>query len=113
MALIAPQPVTVTGLISPTFPTYVAVSGSDTIAADTGLILHVLNVGGSTDNVAVVFPGTHESGQPVPDAAIAVPATTGKAFIRIPMSAADPATGLVTVTHSFTTTVTCALLKVG
>ena len=110
MALIAPTPVPNTGLVTPSMT---AVSASDTIQADTGLILFVSNAGGSTDNVVQVYPGTHTSGQPNPDTAnIAVPATTGRGFILIDRAAADPATGLVTITHSFTTTVTCCLLKI-
>jgi hypothetical protein len=108
MALIAPTAVPVAGSVN---PTATAVSSSDTIAYQPGLVLVVINAGGSTDNVVQVFPGTHVSGQPNPDTAnMAVPATTGRGYMLIHRDAVDPATGLVTITHSFTTTVTCLVL---
>jgi hypothetical protein len=42
---------------------------------------------------------------------VSVPATTGDRMIPLIPAMADPATGLITVTHSFTTTVTCALIR--
>lgn len=91
-------------------PSYAAVSASDTIAPTEDMFLHVKNAGGSPDNVTIVIPGNDQFGSAIPDPVIAVPATTGDRMIVITPAMADPATGLVTVTHSFTTSVTCALL---
>ena len=109
MALLAPQTILATGLN----PTFSAVSASDTIIPSSGLILHVKNAGGSTDNVVVGDGGVTPAGNSSTGRTIAVAATTGNQEIYIPPSAADPATGLITITHSFTTSVTCALKRVG
>ena len=54
---------TVQQIGSPTTPTYGAVASSDTVAADpAGLILHVKNVGGSSDTVTLTDPGLTPSG---------------------------------------------------
>lgn len=109
MALLAPQVVSITGLA----PVYSAVAASDTIAPDSGLVLHVKNAGGSIDTATVVVPGSR-FGQANPDVAVSVPATTGDRMIKLdsPNELADPTTGLITVTHSFTTSVTCAYVRV-
>jgi hypothetical protein len=97
MALLTPQQIAVTG----TAPSYAAVSSSDTISPDANdnLFLHVKNAGGSPDTVAIA------------DISISVPATTGDRMIAVPAAAMDPVTGLINVTHSFTTSVTQALLR--
>lgn len=100
-------------VVPSTTPTYSAVSASDTIAgADDRTVLIVRNAGGTADNVGVVIPGNTEFGLAAPDIAVTVPITTGERWIPITSKMADPATGLVTVTHSFTTTVTCAVVRV-
>lgn len=106
MALLTAQQIPVTGLQ----PVYSAVSASDTITPGGVQFLHVKNAGGSIDNVVVVVPGTLY-GQAIADVTVAVPATTGDRMIFIPNEVADPTTGLVTVTHSFQTSVTQALLR--
>lgn len=106
MALLTAQPVPVTGLQ----PVYGAVAASDTVTPGGILMLHVKNAGGSADNVVVVVPGTLY-GQAITDVPVTVPATTGDRMIFLPNELADPATGLITVTHSFTTSVTCALVR--
>lgn len=108
MALLAPQQVGITG----TAPVYGAVAASDTIVPDDRAFLIVKNGNAAADTVTVVIPGT-AYGQARPDVAVNVPATNGERWIG-PFSAdmADPATGLVTVTHSVTPTVTCALVRV-
>lgn len=111
MALVSPQPLAVTG----TAATYAAVSASDTIAPDTSkrFLYHVKNAGGSPDTVTVVVPGTDEFGQAHPDIAVTVTNATEK-FIPLNLQPrlADPSTGLITITHSFTTSVTAALLTI-
>lgn len=108
MALLSQQQVSITG----TTPSYGAVSASDTLVPDPRGFLIVKNAGGSIDNAVVVVPGT-SYGQNNPDVTVSVPATTGERWIG-PMTPelADPVTGLITVTHSFTTSVTCAYVRV-
>lgn len=108
MALLAVQEITLAGLA----PTYSAVSASDTFVPDDRTWLHVKNAGGSADTVGIATPVTYR-GQAVADAGGSVPATTGdRMFGPFPtQDFADPTTGLATVTHSFTTTVTAAVVK--
>lgn len=108
MALLSPQQAVITG----TAPSYAAVAASDTIVPDDRAFLVVRNASGTVDNVAVVIPG-QQYGQNRPDVAIAVPITNGERWIGpFTPDMADPATGLVTVTHSQTASVTCALVRV-
>ena len=92
---------TVQTVVGPsTTPTYGAVSASDTIAAyDDRSFLIVKNAGGTQDNVTIVIPGNDRYGSAIPDPVIAVPITTGERWILLDPSMADPATGLITVTH--------------
>jgi hypothetical protein len=93
-------------------PSYGAVSASDTVAnVDDRTFLHVKNAGGSPDTVTIVIPGNDQFGSAIPDPTVSVPATTGDLMIPLNSAMADPATGLITITHSFTTTVTCALVR--
>lgn len=93
-----------------------AVSSSDTIAiADLGTrgaYLVVINGGGSSDDVTVSDAGSTPAGNPANVTAVAVGAGASKAVLVSPR-AADLGTGLVTVTHSATTSVTYVLLPVG
>lgn len=108
MALLTAQQIAVTG----STPSYAAVSASDTIAPDANdnLFLHVKNAGASPDTVTVVIPGTY-LGVALADLTVSVPATTGDRMIAIPAAAMEPSTGLITVTHSFTTSVTQGLFR--
>jgi hypothetical protein len=109
VALLSTQSPSIAG----TTPTYGAVSASDTILApDDRTFLIVKNGGGSPDTVTIVIPGNDQFGSAIPDPTVSVPATTGERWIRLTSQMIDPATSLVTVTHSFTTTVTCALVRV-
>lgn len=93
-------------------PSYGAVAASDTIAnADDRTFLHVKNASGTIDTVTVVIPGNDQFGSAIPDPTVSVPITTGDRMIPISPAMADPATGLITVTHSQTTSVTCALVR--
>lgn len=109
MALLTTQSVGLTGVA----PSYGAVSGSDTLNPSTGLFLHVKNAGASPDTVAIVDGGVTPGGSSATNPTVSVPATTGDRMIYIPPAFVNPSTGLITVTHSFTTSVTCALLRVG
>lgn len=112
MAALTSQSIVQTG----TTPAPVAVSASDTIAegqfGPIGCVMRVINAGGTIDNVAVLDPNLTQSNNPGTVTPVAVPITTGIRMIPIPRSAISAATGLATVTHSFTTTVTCELYRI-
>jgi hypothetical protein len=109
LALLSTQQVTRQGLA----PAYTAVAASDTFTPGPNTFLHVKNVGGSPDTVTLVTPGSVITDVPIGDPTVSVPATTGDRMIGpIPGGIfADPTTGLVTVSHSFTTSVTVAVLN--
>lgn len=93
-----------------------AVSASDTISADIlgqiGAYLVIINGGGSPDTVGRSDGGFTPAGGAA--AAFTNSVTNGTTEVMfIPASAKDPTTGLVTITHSFTTSVTYVLLPVG
>jgi hypothetical protein len=109
MALLTPQQITKAGLA----PSYSAVSASDTIQVDSvGMFLHVKNAGGTQDIVTLDDSGVTAGGSAATDPTVTVPITTGDRMIYLPPQFTNSATGLVTVTHSFTTSVTCAVLRV-
>ncbi len=107
MALLANQQIAVAG----STPAYTAVTASDTIQPDgnDNLFLHVKNAGASPDTVTVVVPGVYLS-VAISDITVSVPAGQER-MIAIPQAAMDSATGLITVTHSFTTSVTQGLFR--
>ena len=102
---------TVQQIGSPSTPTYAAVAASDTVQADpSGLILVVKNAGGSIDTVTVTDPGTTPSGSAATNPTFPVPATTGERMYKLPSSLAN-SSGIITISHSFTTSVTCAVFR--
>lgn len=115
MATYTVQQVVVSGLN----PSYTAVSASDTFTVNTATdmdkihILHVKNAGGSPDSVVIDDPNSADPGSATqfnPDVTVSVPATTGDRLIRInPRRFANQTTGVVSVTHGFTTSVTAAV----
>lgn len=113
MALIATQSIGPAGLT----PAYVAVAAADTFRPGPTVFLHVKNTGGTADIVTVDDKNSvGPSGAKAYDAdiTVTVPITTGDRFIG-PITAerfADPVTGLASVSHSFQTGVTCAVLAV-
>lgn len=107
MALLTQQQITTTGLA----PVYTAVNASDTVLAGSSLFLHVKNAGGSADTVTLVDSGVTPGGSAGTSPTVSVPATTGDRMIAIPASFANTGTGLVTVQHSSTASVTAALIR--
>jgi hypothetical protein len=97
-------------------PAPAAVSASDTIArtqfGPNGCLMRVINAGGTIDNVSVADPNLTLLGNAGTVVPVAVPITTGIRMIYIPLAACSNSTDLATVTHSFTTTVTCELYRV-
>lgn len=93
-----------------------AVSASDTInqtqLGNLGAYLLVINGGGSPDTVAISDSGVTPAGNAGTASGSAVTNGTNEAFYINPR-AVNATTGNVTVTHSFTTSVTCILLPIG
>lgn len=91
-----------------------AVSASDTINATdlgaVGAILVVINGGASPDTVTVVDASLTPAGNAATNQTVSVANGTTKA-IFIPNDVVNNSTGLATVTHGFTTSVTCVLLR--
>lgn len=93
-----------------------AVSSSDTISATQlgayGAYLVVINAGASPDTVAISDSGSTPAGNAGTSSGGSVTNATSKVFYISPR-AVNVSTGLVTVTHSFTTSVTYVLLPLG
>ena len=94
--------------------TTTAVSASDTIAVSAlgprGGYLLVINGGGSPDSVAISDGGFTPAGNASANLTNSVTNGTNE-IMFIPSNAQNPATGLITITHTFTTTVTCAVFS--
>jgi hypothetical protein len=107
MTLLTPTAIGYGTLLTP-----VAVSASDTVSATGGsaYILEVINGGGSPDTVVIVDPGTTPAGNSATNAGVAVAAGARRHF-RLDDYDVNPTTQLITITHSFTTSVTCNLFR--
>lgn len=93
-----------------------AVSASDTISAadlgTQGAYLVIINGGGSPDTVTLVDPGLTPAGSAATNPTNSVTNATTE-VMRISPAFVNPSTGVATVQHSFTTSVTCVLLPIG
>lgn len=102
---------------SGTAVTGAAVAASDTVAqsilGQKGAYLEILNGGGSVDNVTISDHGTTPAGNSLTSNQISGSVTNGtnKVFF-LRQEQVNPATGLITITHSFTTSVTYKLYPV-
>lgn len=108
MTLLATQSIVRTGLT----PAYTAVTASDTFVPDSQTFIHVKNAGGSPDSCVIAVVAGDPPGLTIADNTVSV--TNAQERMIGPLSAqffADPTTGLATVTHSFTTTVTSGVFK--
>jgi hypothetical protein len=108
----------VTATNSGTLDPPAAVSASDTVAQSVlgpnGALLSVNNGGGSSDTITISDAGATPAGNPLASGAITgltVANGTSKVF-RLYPNQVNPATGLITITHSFTTTVTYQLYAI-
>lgn len=110
MAALTSSAITLAGVAVST----TAVSASDTIAStqfgSLGVYLRVNNGGASPDTVTIVDPTLTGMGSAATNPTVSVTNATQK-IIFIPTSAINASTGLATVQHSFTTSVTCELYK--
>jgi hypothetical protein len=92
-----------------------AVAASDTISATIlgvyGAFLEILNGNASTDSMTISDSGATPAGTAPATFAASVTNATNKVFFISPKQL-DPATGLVTITHSQTTTVTYKLYPI-
>jgi hypothetical protein len=95
-----------------------AVAASDTISqtilGTNGAYLEIINGNASTDNVTISDAGSTPAGTPISGGTYSGSVTnaTSKIFYLNPRQA-DPSTGLVTITHSVTATVTYKLYPLG
>lgn len=95
-------------------PTYVAVAASDTFPPGTNTFLHVKNAGASPDTVTVSVLQGDPPGLTISDISVSV--TNGQERMIGPLPRqyfADPTTGVGTVTHGFTTSVTVGVFELG
>ena len=90
-----------------------AVTASDTIPASAlgarGCLLFIVNGGGSPDSVGVVDGSSSPSGNLGQTLTNSVTNGTTEVMF-IPVSTVNLATQVTTITHSFTTSVTCAVV---
>lgn len=108
MALLTSQQMSTAGAAV----TYTAVSASDTFPVGNGrTFIHIKNAGGSPDTVTLVTAGTVGPSLAIAD--LSFSCTNGQERFVGPI---DPALfgvdGIGTITHSFTTSVTCAVVTI-
>lgn len=93
-----------------------AVAASDTISSSIigqlGAYLEIINGNASPDSMTISDASTTATGAAAAANAPSVTNATSKIFYISPKQV-DPATGLVTITHSVTTTVTYKLYPLG
>lgn len=92
-------------------PAFATPSSTENITPADDLVLHVKNASGSAVTVTLVDVGLTPAGSAATNQTISVPATTGDRMIALPYALMNPATGLIQVTFSATTSVTAALLR--
>jgi hypothetical protein len=108
MTLLAVQNITRTGVT----PAYTAVTGSDTFLPDANTFIHVKNAGGSPDSCVIAVLQGDPPGLVISDNTVSVTNAQERMIGPLPANFfADPTTGLATVTHSFTTSVTSGVFK--
>jgi len=93
-----------------------AVAATDTISAAlvgvNGCLLEIINGNASADAMTISDAGVTPAGTPAVSYAASVSAGTSQVFKILP-SQVNPSTGLVTITHGTTTTVTYKLFVLG
>lgn len=101
-----------------TASTGAAVSASDTIAqaimGPNGATLEIINAGGSTDNITISDAGSTPAGNALSGGTISASVAAGASKVfDLSNAQVNPSTTLITITHSFTTSVTYKLYPVG
>jgi len=103
MTLLSKQPITRAGVT----PAYTAVTASDTFTPGQNTFIHVKNAGGSPDVCVISVLQGDPPGLVIADNSVSVTNAQERMIGPLPSQFfADPVTGLATVTHSFTTSVT-------
>ncbi len=106
MATLTVQKMVLTGVA----PTFVAVAASDVFPNDGKTYIEVKNAGGTQDVVTIPAQSTCSQGS-LHDSVTTVPITTGDRVIGpFDPTRFNNSSGQVTVNHSFTTSVTCAVV---
>lgn len=108
MALLTTQNITRSGVT----PSYSAVSASDTFTPGAQVFIHVKNAGGSPDSCVIAVAAGDPPGLTIADVTVSVTNAQERMIGPFPAQFfADPTTGLATVTHSFTTSVTSGVFN--
>lgn len=107
MTLRTPQAIDIVG----TDPTFAAVAATDTFNPISHGFWEVVNGSGGSINVTIVVPGT-EYGQARADVVKAVANGARAKIGPLVPDLADPTTGLISITHSGTASVTGAFLYI-
>lgn len=110
MALLTTQNISRAGVT----PAYTGVAASDTFVPDAQTFVHVKNGGASPDTVTISVLSGDPPGLVITDVAVSVPNAQERMIGPLPAQFfQDPTTGLGTIAHSFTTTVTSGVFKLG
>lgn len=114
MAALSATQYTKAGTASPGAAVASSDTVSQTILGTRGAILEILNGNASTDNMTISDSGATPAGSTLSGGTYAVSVTnaTNKVFFLHPAQV-DPTTGLITITHSVTATVTYKLYPLG
>jgi len=108
VTLLTVQNIVRTGLT----PAYTAVTASDTFLPDQNTFIHVKNAGGSPDVCVIAVLQGDPPGLVISDNSVSVTNAQERMIGPLPANFfADPTTGLATVTHGFTTSVTSGVFK--
>lgn len=107
MALMTTQVVAIAG----TTPSYATPTVSDTINPDINLFLHVKTTTNG-DTVTLVDPSRTPAGAASANLTVVLGTSTERFIGPLDPDLTNPATGLITVTHSVTTGVTAALFRI-
>jgi hypothetical protein len=108
MTLLATQNIARTGVT----PAYTAVTATDTFTPGANVFLHVKNAGASPDVCVVAVLAGDPPGLVIADNSVSVTNAQERMIGPFPAQFfADPVTGLATVTHGFTTSVTSGVFN--
>lgn len=108
MTLLTTQSISRTGVT----PAYTAVAASDTFTPGANTFIHIKNAGGSPDSAVFTVAAGDPPGLTVADVTVSVTNAQERMIGPFnPQYFADPTTGLVTVTHSFQTSVTSGVFN--
>lgn len=104
MAALSTQTITRAGIT----PSFAGVAASDTFTPSLDTFIEVKNTSGTPDTCVVQVLAGDPPGLTIADVSVSVPATTGDKMIGPfpPNFFADPTTGVGTITHTQTTSVT-------